>query len=47
MVWLVFRENPGVAAMLGGAVVMVALFWNIWPELRRGLRAMSRSRRLA
>ncbi len=38
MVWLVFRENPGVAAILGGAVVMGALAWNIWPDAIHALR---------
>jgi drug/metabolite transporter (DMT)-like permease len=33
MVWLVFRDNPGTAAEIGGAIVMAALFWNIWPEM--------------
>ncbi len=34
MVWLVFREDPGIAATVGGALVMTALFWNIWPEIK-------------
>lgn len=34
MVYLAFGENPGGAAVLGGAVVIAALVWNIWPELK-------------
>lgn len=35
MVWLLFDENPGTAAMIGGAIVTLALIWNIWPEVVR------------
>lgn len=35
MVYLAFGENPGAAALLGGAVVIAALVWNVWPELKR------------
>lgn len=36
MVWLVFGENPGLAAVAGGLVVTGAVAWNVWPALRRG-----------
>lgn len=35
MVWLLFDENPGTAAMIGGAIVTLALVWNVWPEVVR------------
>lgn len=35
MVWLLFDENPGPAAMIGGAIVALALVWNVWPEVVR------------
>lgn len=35
MVYVAFGEDPGRAAVLGGAIVLVALVWNIWPELTR------------
>ena len=35
MVFLAFGEDPGGAAILGGAVVVFALVWNVWPEARR------------
>ena len=40
-VWLAFGENPGPPAMVGGAIVLAALLWHLWPEVRPllGLRA--------
>ena len=35
MVYLAFGENPGAAAVAGGGVVIAALLWNLWPELKR------------
>jgi len=34
-VFIAFGENPGLATMLGGAVVLAAAFWRMAPELRR------------
>ena len=38
LVWLVFGENPGSAAILGGTIVAAALIWHLSPELRRLFR---------
>ncbi len=35
MVFLVYGENPGSAAIVGGVVVVAALVWNVWPQVRR------------
>ena len=35
MVWLLFGENPGVAAVIGGGIVALSLVWNVWPEVVR------------
>lgn len=43
MVFLLFGENPGLSAMIGGAIVVAALVWNIAPDLRRALRNHRRS----
>jgi drug/metabolite transporter (DMT)-like permease len=34
-VLLVFRENPGAATLLGGAIVLGAALWRMAPDLRR------------
>ncbi len=34
LVWIVFGEDPGLAAELGGLIVLAALIWHLWPELR-------------
>ena len=34
-VFLAFGENPGLATMLGGAIVLAAAVWRMAPELRR------------
>jgi drug/metabolite transporter (DMT)-like permease len=34
-VWLIFGENPGGAALWGGAIVLAAILAQIWGELRR------------
>ena len=34
-VFIAFGENPGLATMLGGAIVLAAALWRMAPELRR------------
>jgi drug/metabolite transporter (DMT)-like permease len=34
-VWLLFNEQPGSAALVGGAIVMAAVLWYLVAELRR------------
>ena len=34
LVWIVFGEDPSLTAILGGLVVLGALVWHLWPELR-------------
>jgi drug/metabolite transporter (DMT)-like permease len=34
-VFIAFGENPGVATMLGGAIVLAAAVWRMAPELKR------------
>jgi drug/metabolite transporter (DMT)-like permease len=34
-VFLAFRENPGAATLLGGAIVLGAALWRMAPDLRR------------
>ena len=34
-VFLAFGENPGLATLLGGAIVLGAAVWRMAPELRR------------
>ncbi|HEX4765901.1 MAG TPA: DMT family transporter [Lichenihabitans sp.] len=43
LVWIAFGEDPGLAAELGGSVVLAALVWHLWPEVR----SAGRSRRKA
>jgi drug/metabolite transporter (DMT)-like permease len=38
LVWVLFGENPGLAAIPGGSIVGTALIWHLWPELRGALR---------
>lgn len=33
-VWLVFGENPGTAALLGGGLILAAVVWYMWSGLR-------------
>ena len=39
VVWLVFGEDPGLATVVGGAVVVCALLWHLAPDVRRLLGA--------
>jgi drug/metabolite transporter (DMT)-like permease len=32
-VWLAFAERPGIAAVVGGAIIMGALLWRLFPDL--------------
>jgi drug/metabolite transporter (DMT)-like permease len=34
-VFIAFGENPGLATMLGGAIVLGAAVWRMAPELRQ------------
>jgi drug/metabolite transporter (DMT)-like permease len=34
-VFLAFGENPGLATIIGGAIVLAAAFWRMAPDLRR------------
>jgi drug/metabolite transporter (DMT)-like permease len=34
-VFIAFGENPGLATMLGGAIVLAAAVWRMAPELRQ------------
>ena len=34
LVWLAFGENPGPASILGGVLVISALIWHLWPEVK-------------
>ena len=38
-VWLAFSENPGEATVIGGAIVLAAVFYHLSGELRRQPRA--------
>jgi drug/metabolite transporter (DMT)-like permease len=38
-VLVLFRENPGASAMIGGALVLGAVLWRIAPDLARGRAA--------
>lgn len=42
-VWLAFGENPGAAALAGGALILLAVFWYMWSGLRSA-RAAARLR---
>lgn len=33
LVWLVFAEAPGVSASVGGAMIIAALVWHLWPDV--------------
>ena len=35
-VWLIFSEDPGTATLIGGAIVLAAVLFQISGELRRG-----------
>jgi drug/metabolite transporter (DMT)-like permease len=34
-VYLLFSENPGLAALLGGAIVLGAVVWHVWGDWHR------------
>jgi drug/metabolite transporter (DMT)-like permease len=34
-VWLAFGENPGIMAIIGGALVIGALVWRLAPDIAR------------
>jgi hypothetical protein len=34
-VFLAFGENPGLATVVGGAIVLAAAVWRMAPDLRR------------
>jgi drug/metabolite transporter (DMT)-like permease len=34
-VFIAFRENPGLATVIGGAIVLGAAIWRMAPELRQ------------
>jgi drug/metabolite transporter (DMT)-like permease len=34
-VFIAFGENPGLATIAGGAIVLAAAVWRLAPELRR------------
>lgn len=38
-VWLVFREQPGQAAIIGGSLVLASVFWYLSGDLRRAIAA--------
>jgi drug/metabolite transporter (DMT)-like permease len=33
-VWLLFREDPGEPALIGGGIVLASVVWYLWRELR-------------
>jgi drug/metabolite transporter (DMT)-like permease len=33
LVWLIFGEEPGIPATVGGALVIGAVVWHLWPEI--------------
>ncbi len=35
LVWLVFAEVPGLSACAGGVIIVAALIWHLWPDLKR------------
>jgi drug/metabolite transporter (DMT)-like permease len=37
-VWLAFGENPGLAAVVGGGLILCAVIWYLWGRLRAGRR---------
>jgi hypothetical protein len=40
-VWLLFAEDPGQATLVGGAIVMAAVIFQLYGELRRPSRAVA------
>lgn len=38
LVWLCFGEEAGGFTVVGGAIVVGALLWHLWPDLHRALR---------
>ena len=44
LVWLVFAEVPGLSAGVGGAIIIAALIWHLWPDLSGAPSAAERAR---
>lgn len=42
-VWLLFQERPGLAAILGGGVILVAIVWHTLLDLRRPARVPAKA----
>ena len=38
LVWVFFGEQAGASTIIGGAIVLAALVWHLWPELYRAAR---------
>ena len=38
LVWFAFGEDPGLATVVGGAIVVAALLWHLAPDVRQLLR---------